>query len=267
MIDATEHCFVVPAHGASQHLDECLRALARQTIATRTLIATSTPNEHIHAVARRHGIPVHLNPEPGGGIGADWNFAIGQATTPWVTLAHQDDIYLPNFAERILWALSRHRDASLVFTQYDELERARIRPASSLIRIKKLLLELGFLGGSRASTVFFKTNTLRFGCAIPCPAVTLKANGLRFRTDLKVDLDWAAWLQMARAPGAFIYIRERLMQHRVHPDSETSSAISAGVRFAEDEAMLHSLWPAIIARAILASYRTAYRSNEVSTRL
>jgi hypothetical protein len=107
---------------------------------------------------------------------------------------------------------------------------------------------------------------LRFGCAIPCPAVTLNtATGLRFRTDLKVDLDWAAWLDLARKPGAFVYIREQLMQHRVHADSETSAAIGAGRRLAEDEALLRSLWPGPIARAIVASYRIAYRSNQVPT--
>lgn len=267
MIAASDHCFIVPAYGTSAHLDECLRALGAQNTATRILIATSTPNNHIHDVARRHGIPVHINPEPGGGIGADWNFALAQAPTTWATLAHQDDIYLPGFTEGVLQALSTHRDTSLVFTGYAEIEGDRIRPASTLLRIKKLLLELGFLGGSRAASRFLKRNTLRFGCAIPCPSVTVRAKGIRFPTDLKVDLDWAAWLQLAGEPGAFIYIRERLMHHRVHPDSETSSAISAGIRLAEDDAMLRSLWPGSIARLILASYRIAYRSNEVSTKL
>ncbi|MGV8931084.1 MAG: glycosyltransferase family 2 protein [Luteimonas sp.] len=263
MLDPTMHCFVVPAYGESIHLAECLRSLAAQSTETRSLITTSTPNRHIANLAQQYGIPVHVNPQRGGGIGADWNFAIAQARSGWVTLAHQDDIYLPDFTNQVLRALSRNPDAVLAFSRYDEVEENSPRPASTLLLIKKLLLELGFLGRSRASSRFFKTNVLRFGCAIPCPAVTVRSGCVRFSTTLKVDLDWAAWLELARNPGAFVYIRRSLMQHRVHSESETSAAIATGTRLAEDEALLKSLWPAFIARAILASYRIAYRSNQV----
>jgi hypothetical protein len=263
VIDPSEHCFVVPAYGESAHLESCLQSLAAQTTRTQVTVATSTPNRHIEALAQRYGYPIHVNPYRGG-IGADWNFALDIAPAPWVTLAHQDDVYLPHFAECTLAGLGRRRDAVLAFCGYGEMEGLAPRPVSTLIRIKQALLELGFLGTSHAATTFFKTNALRFGCAIPCPAVTLSAaSGLRFRTDLKVDLDWAAWLELARKPGAFIYIRERLMMHRVHSHSETSSAISNGDRLAEDEALLRSLWPGVVASAIVASYRIAYRSNQV----
>lgn len=264
MIDPADHCFVVPAYGESPHLPDCLASLAAQTTRTRTLIATSTPNQHIRQIAEDHGVQVHINPQRGG-IGSDWNFALQAATAPWVTLAHQDDLYLPDFARLTLDALARHPAAVLAFTGYDEIEGGRVRPTSTLIRIKQALLELGFVGGSRASTRLFKTNALRFGCAISCPSVTVnrQTTGLRFRTDLKVDLDWAAWLELARKPGDFVYVRGALMQHRLHAQSETSAAIDDGHRLAEDEFLLRSLWPESIARAITASYRIAYRSNKV----
>lgn len=264
VITPAEHCFVIPAYGESIHLEACLQSLDTQTIRTRTLIATSTPNRHIDSLAQRYNVPVRVNPSQGG-IGSDWNFALAAAEARWVTLAHQDDIYLPNFARHTLAGLSRHADAVLAFSGYGEIEGARERPTSTLVRIKQLLLELGFLGTSRASTRFFKTNSLRFGCAIACPAVTIDTTTrLRFRTDLEVDLDWAAWLDLARNPGVFVYIREQLMLHRVHPDSETSNAISSGKRTAEDTAILRSLWPGFIADAIIASYKIAYRSNKVN---
>lgn len=229
------------------------------------MIATSTPNRHIDDLAKRYDLPVWINPAHGG-IGSDWNFALEAAPTPWVTLAHQDDVYLPDFAYKTLAGLSRHTSAVLAFSRYGEIEGARIRPHSSLIRIKNMLLELGFLGTGHASTRFFKTNALRFGCAIACPAVTLnQSSGLRFRTDLQVDLDWAAWLQLAGGPGTFVYIREQLMLHRVHSGSETSNAINSGRRAAEDAVVLKSLWPDFIANTIIASYDLAYRSNKVST--
>ncbi|MGN7726614.1 glycosyltransferase family A protein [Luteimonas sp. 22616] len=262
MFDPANHCFVVPAYGESPHLAECLDSLAAQSTKSRVLVTTSTPNRHITDLARRHGIHVHVNLQQGGGIGADWNFALAQAHGEWVTLAHQDDIYYPDFGSEVRLALSRNPDAVLAFSGYGEIEGSSPRPASLLLLIKKFLLELGFLGRSRTASRFSKINALRFGCAIPCPAVTMKSDSFRFDTELKVDLDWAAWLELARTPGAFVYIRQSLMQHRVHPESETSTAISTGVRLAEDEAILKSLWPSFIARAILASYRIAYRSND-----
>ncbi len=257
---------MVPAYGESPHLSACLESLAAQTVKTAILIATSTPNDHIRRVADQHGVAVRINPHRGG-IGSDWNFALQSATAPWVTLAHQDDLYLPQFASRTLQALAQYPAAVLAFTGYEEIQANRVRPVSTLIRIKLALLELGFVGGSRASTRFFKTNALRFGCAIACPAVTVNrdATGLRFRTDLKVDLDWAAWLELARKPGDFVHVRGALMQHRIHAESETSAGIGAGHRLAEDELLLRSLWPDPIARAITATYRIAYRSNEVPT--
>lgn len=258
-----DHCFAVPAYGESPHLQACLQSLDRQTTKTRVVVATSTPNHHIRELAQRYRVPVHVNPQSGG-IGSDWNFAMQVADAPWVTLAHQDDTYLPEFAGRTLEALSRRPDAVLAFSGYGEIENERLRPTSTLLRIKQALLELGFLGTSHASSRFSKTNALRFGCAIPCPSVTLNTtSGLRFCTDLKVDLDWAAWLDLARKPGTFVYLRECLMLHRVHADSETSAAIDAGDRLAEDETLLKTLWPDVIARAIVASYRFAYQSNRV----
>lgn len=256
------HSFVVPAYGESPHLEACLRSLAAQERPTSIIVATPTPSPRIEALAAAYGAELRVN-ERGGGIGIDWNFALSCASTRWVTIAHQDDVYLPRFTAATLDAAERHPDASLVFTGYAERTVDGIRVDTTLLRIKRALLELGFLGGSRAGTRFFKTNTLRFGCAIPCPAVTIDQarNRLRFREDLRIDLDWAAWLELARRPGAFVYVREVLMEHRVHADSETTAGIAGGARAAEDRALLRMMWPGPVADAIAATYGIAYRSN------
>ena len=265
MNTSSGHCFVVPAYGESPHLEACLRSLMKQSTRSPTVVCTSTPNIHIARIAERWGIPVLTNPVSGG-IGSDWNFALESAPARWVTLAHQDDVYLPGFAERTVEALARHPDASLAFTGYREIEGIQQRSYSPLLRIKRLLLELAFVGSEHASSRFFKTNALRFGCAIPCPSVTLdRENGLRFDADLKVDLDWDAWLRLAETPGSFVYLREPLMHHRVHPGSETTSAIEAGYRQREDAMMFRRVWPAPVANIFAFAYRASYGSNRTST--
>lgn len=265
MITPPGHCFIVPAYGESPHLESCLRSLAAQTSRSPVVVTTPTPNAHIVRLATRYRAAVVENPVSKG-IGSDWNFALESAPARWVTLAHQDDIYLPCFAERTLRALIRHPDASLVFTDYREFEGTRQRPVSSLLRIKRLLLELAFLGSDHASSQFFKTNSLRFGCAIPCPSATVdRESGLRFDTGLKVDLDWDAWLRLAQRPGTFVYLREPLMQHRVHQGSETTSAIETGCRKSEDAMMFRRIWPRPIADMLASAYRASYRSNRTAT--
>lgn len=257
-----DHCFVIPAYGDSPHLEACLQSLAAQQHPSRVVIATPTPSAHIAGLAEKYGAELRVNPA-GGGIGIDWNFALDHAVAPWVTIAHQDDLYLPGFVARTMQAVAANPDATLAFTGYEEQVGDAVRGDTTLLRIKRALLEGGFMGGSRAASRFAKTNVLRFGCAIACPSVSLNLarTGLRFREDLRIDLDWAAWLELARAPGAFLYIRETLMLHRVHPDSETTAGIAGGVRAAEDRMMLRKMWPAPIANLIAGTYGIAYRSN------
>jgi glycosyltransferase involved in cell wall biosynthesis len=259
----TRHGFVVPAYGESPHLRECLDSLARQTQRSTVVIATSTPHEGLAAIADEFGarLAVHA---PNAGIGSDWNFALAQARTPWVTLAHQDDVYLPTFTERSLALADTRPDLALVLTGYGELLGTDTRTTTPMLLVKRALLELGFLGRGAVSNPGAKLRLLRFGCPIPCPSVTLNMallDGLRFREDLKVNLDWEAWMRLARADGAFAYAREPLMLHRIHATSETSAAIRQGVRAVEDRMMFDALWPRPIARLLARAYTLSYETG------
>lgn len=257
------HTFVVPAWGQSPHLRECLRSLRGQTLPSRIVIASSTPYEGLDALAAEFDarLVVHAS---NAGIGRDWNFALAQADTSWVTLAHQDDVYLPTFTERTLALAEAHPDARLVLTGYGELLPRAARTLTPMLLVKRLLLELGFLGRGAVSRRGAKLRLLRFGCPIPCPSVTLNLAAigeLRFREDLRVNLDWEAWLRLANAQGAFGYVRGCLMLHRIHATSETSAGIREGVRAAEDRMMFEALWPRPIARLLARAYTLSYETG------
>lgn len=263
MGDTTQHTFVVPAYGRSPHLASCLASLQAQTRPSPIVVATPTPYDGLADLVAGFGAELVVNRGGGGGIGRDWNFAIDQARSPWVTVAHQDDIYLPAFAETTMALAAGIPDCSLVLTGYEELLGDSSRADTPMLWIKKMLLELGFLGRRSVSSTGAKKRALRFGCPIPCPSVTLRvdAAGLRFREDLKVNLDWEAWLQMAAAPGAFAYSRQRLLKHRIHADSETSAGIRGGVRAKEDLMMFESLWPRPVARLLARGYAFSYAAG------
>ena len=265
MTDAALHTFVVPTYGESPHLRDCLVSLRSQTILSPIIVTTSTPWAGLEALASDFDARVATH-APNVGIGRDWNFALEQTATPWVTIAHQDDVYLPAFVERTMAMAARNPDAVLVTTGYAELTglQGRQRNLSAMLVIKRVLMELGFLGRQSVSSIGAKRLPLRFGCAIPCPSVSLRMDriGLRFREDLKVDLDWDAWLRLAEKPGAFAYDRRVLMLHRIHGDSETSAGVRAGIRASEDRMMFEVLWPTPIARLLAKAYALSYEAGE-----
>jgi glycosyltransferase involved in cell wall biosynthesis len=256
------HAFVVPAYGESPWLADCLRSLRAQTVGSRIVVASSTPHERLGEVVEACGAQLALH-APNRGIGNDWNYALEQADADWVTLAHQDDLYLPTFTERTLAAC--RGDTRLVFTGYRECDATgRTRRASPMLGVKRALLELGFLGRATMASAPGKLRALRFGCPIACPAVTLNRRRLhrfRFREDLRVNLDWEAWVRLARLPGTFGYVRAPLMLHRIHAVSETSAAIRDGVRAAEDLEMFESLWPRPVARLLGRAYTLSYEAG------
>lgn len=259
----TDHSFVIPAYGCSPHLGDCLQSLTSQTRAgSEIVISTSTPNDALFRIADQYGVPVREH-GPNAGIGRDWNAALDFASRRWVTIAHQDDIYLPDFVARTLEAVEAASDAVLVMTGYSELTDGAIRPISPMLRIKAMLLELGYLGRTHVSGTSAKLRLFRFGCPVACPSVTLgpPVSNLRFREDLKVDLDWEAWIRAARMPGAFCYVRKSMMLHRIHGASETSAGVRDGVRAREDAEMFRSLWPAPVAGVLARAYAMSYEEG------
>ena len=257
-----KHAFVIPAYGQSPHLGDCLASLSAQTASTFVVIATSTPSPWLQAQADAAGLTLHVHGPPSG-LAHDWNMALSAAPqdATWVTIAHQDDLYDPRFVERTLETVAAVGDALLAFTDYREVTAAGVRATTPLMAVKRVLLELGFLGRASVRSGARK-RSLWFGTPIPCPSVTVRRDlGAIFDTSYGVSLDWAAWLDLCDRGGSFVWVREVLMTHRIHGDSETTQAIAAGKRMREDERLLRRLWPGWIARMIVRSYRFAYASN------
>ncbi len=257
------HSFLVPAYRESPYLRDCLKSLVSQTRPSPILISTSTPFFGLENLALEYGAKLHVH-TPNRGIAHDWNEGLQNVSTDWVTIAHQDDIYLPSYAEKVMEAVASTKNPTLIFTDYAEiLGCGEIRRETTLLKIKQALLHIGFFGRRKIGDRWSKLNTVRFGSPIPCPAVTLKMNATQYEFEncFRLNMDWAAWIKRANEPGEFIWIREELMHHRIHAKSETSGGIIEGYRRDEDLAILSRLWPRPIALLIASTYKVAYRSN------
>lgn len=258
------HAFVIPAYGESPYLADCIASLLAQRSGSDVLISTSTPNAVVDRVARNFGIRVHVH-DQGGSIARDWNAALAASDSPRITLAHQDDRYLPSYAEAILDALDRSDGAAMAFCDYQEIgpdgtPLARTRYA----RIKDALVRF-----AKHVDPAFKGNASRMlllglGNPIACAAVTLDrkiAPGFRFEHGWDTNLDWLAWLELVHAHGAQ-HVPSRLLQRRVHPGSETNECIRSGARMDEDRRIFLSLWPVPFASMLARLYRLSYGAHQ-----
>ena len=119
---------------------------------------------------------------------------------------------------------------------------------------------MAFWGAPAITSSWRKRLLLSFGDPIPCPSVMINRAAMpdfRFPDGWRTALDWVAWLDVAQRPGAFVYVREPLVEWRVHPSSATHA--DAGARAAEDRRVLERLWPSPIAAVIDRAYAAGRR--------
>lgn len=200
-------------------------------------------------------------------IADDWNYALSQSETSLVTLAHQDDLYHPLYGQQMRQLAEIHPDALILFTNNDLLiEGQRVRRTINLTIQRTLLWPFRFRRGIRSR--FVRRMTLSFGNPICCPSVTYSIRnlnrlpgGFSFDTTFPNNLDWEAWIRLARQKGSFAYSPDILMTHRFHRDSETSSSLAGNRRQQDDRRIFRLLWPKPIAAVIAGLYALAYQSK------
>lgn len=261
------HSFVVCAYQESEFLEECVHSLVNQTVKSRILMVTSTPNEHIRGVADKYHIPLWINSGEGG-IAQDWNFALSQSRTKYVTIAHQDDTYEPQYAGRIIRALQKQKKPLIAFSDYGELRNGRKEDKGHLVQIKRLML-LPMRIEAFTRSVFVRRRVLGLGNAICCPSVTYCMDNLAkpvFRIGLKSNLDWETWERLSREKGAFVYVSQVLMHHRIHEESTTSQLIHENKRGNEDYEMFLKFWPERIACFLTKVYSGSEKYNDVENK-
>ncbi len=262
MKEFKNHTFIICAYKESKYLEECVKSLLNQKVKSNIIMTTSTPNQYIKAVSDKYQITLYIN-NGEKGIGQDWNFGISNANTDYVTIAHQDDIYKPDYLEEIVKQLEKNNNFVIAFTDYREIKNGKEIPLTSNLRIKKILL---FPLRVFKKSKFIRRRALSLGSSICCPSVTInkKITGENpYKTELKCDLDWDTWDKMCEYNENFLYIPKELMQHRIHEESETSNLIQNNTRLEEDLLMLKRYWPNPVAKFIMKFYGNAIKTNKI----
>ena len=257
------HTFVILAYQESPHLESCIKSVLNQNHPSQVIIATTTPNQYIQSLASKYKLDIIVGKHTN--IGGDFDFAIRAGATKLITVAHQDDIYSKNYSTEIIQSYHKHQNSSIIFTDYYELRGNRKVYTNVNLKIKRLLL-LPIRFKKSLKSRHAKRSILKFGNPICCPAVTFVINNCPkniFKAHFQCNCDWHAWEKLSKHSGAFTFIPQPLMGHRISKSSTTTSIINQGIRTREDYEIFCRFWPKPIAKFLTKFYQNSEKSNEL----
>lgn len=263
-----DHTFVICAYKESRYLEECIESLEAQVLKTNIIIETSTPCAYIMDIAKKHNVEVYVN-DGEGGITQDWNYGLAQINTKYATIAHQDDIYEPDYLKKIYARISeieeKNENVIIAFSDYFEIRNGEKVVDNKILKIKTMMLS-PLNSKRRQGKVFWRRRVLSLGDPICCPAVTFNLDAIEkpvFHNYFRSCEDWEAWEKLSKKKGYFAFVPERLMGHRIHEESTTTEIIQDNGRVRENYEMYLKFWPKPIAKLINYFYTDAEKSNEI----
>lgn len=262
-----KHCFSISAYKESPYLESCIKSLMAQTVKTKIIMCTSTPNRHISSLAEKYNIKLYVR-NGKSDIRSNWNYAYNMADSEYVTVVHQDDIYSKRYAEGFLKCLSKYEKTdmgkkmpvSIFFSDYLPIKDGKIGDKDINCRLRRLLrlpLKNVHLAGNRIVKKFI----LSLGNSISCPSVAYNKKVLGnsiFTSDLQFNIDWDTFLKLGAINGVFLYCDYPLIGYRIHENAISKEFIESSKRYDEDLLMFKKIWHERIAKFIMRFYVKAY---------
>lgn len=259
------HTFSICAYKESPYLEECILSILNQTVKSDVVICTSTPNATIKRLAQQYSIPLFIRSGISN-IKDDWSFAFNCATTNFVTIAHQDDTYHPDYVKELYKNISQYplEEILIFLTDYLPLKNNHKTKRDINSTLRKLLrtpLKIKFL----ANKIWCKKMILSLGNSICCPSVTYNKYILQqspFTSQYQFNIDWDTFLSLANQKGYFVYSSKVLTYYRIHDGATSKQFITDNRRIVEDTSMFQKFWPDWIVKIIMFFYKYAYHTYD-----
>lgn len=253
---------VICAYKESPYLEECIISLLNQNVKCSVSISTSTPNEGIKKLAKKYKLPLHIN-KHSNGYYDDFLFAYYTTKTKFVTLCHQDDIYLPNFTSEVIKKIKSIKKPIIIFSNYYDLKKSTTVKNSNLLLIKRILnFPLRFKTLQKSKII--RTRVLSLGNSICSPTVTFNKDFVTepvLKCPFPTSHDWYTWINLAKITGSFVYISKPLLLRRINELSETTTVIANNTKKKSDYEIFKMLWPEWIAKRIARIYCKSELNN------
>ena len=254
------HTFVISAWKESPYIEETLKSLLAQEYPSEVIVATSSPCDFLRNLCAKYQVKYVVNPDAYMAESQiNWSFAYAQARTKYVTLAHQDDIYLPGYSREMVAAAERHPDVLMAFSRCANWKDGRRSDFHPLLLVKDLLL-LPYYFKHAIYSRKMRLLCLSFGNPVCCPTIMMNKEligAFSYDPEIPVNFDWDACLRLSRREGAFLFRPRVLMLRRVHSASGTTITYGDGRRQKDDLAFFRRFWPRPVAAVLARIYGLA----------
>lgn len=248
-----KHIFAISAYGESPYLEECIKSLKRQTSDSEVILCTSTPSVFLEKTAEKYGIPYYVR-QGVSGLKDDWNFCIETAaglSADLVTVAHQDDVYLPGYGSAVLE--NAKEDTLLLFTAANNIDAMSEEVSGKAEKVKRLLRGVRKVRRGTSG----KKRLIAYGNSVPCPACTYNIAKVKlplFRSEKRFVIDWETLYELSKMKGSFVYIDRPLVSIRLHSGSETQKTMGENLRAEEEMYMFRKMHSAPAAALLMKFY-------------
>jgi GT2 family glycosyltransferase len=257
--------FAVPCRDAGPHLRPLLESLLAQTRQDFDLLlvddaSTDGSAELARSIAGAR-VRVVRNERP---LGLAGNFArcVELTATPFVCLAHQDDVYEPGYLEALFDALQARPDAAFAHCPARAIDADGRVVDSAAERHKVRRCARAANADRRALyALLFRGN---FVC---CPSVLFRTDALRaaggFDARWHYALDWELWFRLLRASHSFATVTRPLLRYRRHDAAASRARTRDLSRFREEVEVLAQARELGVAAGLLdaGARSTAVRNN------
>lgn len=179
------------------------------------------------------------------GLSGNWNFAVREARSRWVSVLHQDDMLHPDYTQIIAQLIEAYPRASAVFSHAQIIDENG-QPGSTLAdQIKARLLKK--IDGARYTLTGDEGSaTLLRGNFIFCPAVCFNREMLGscgFDERWKMVPDLALYLHLLFKGHTLAGSKKVGMLYRRHQAQATAKYQATGLRFEEEFALYRQMLP------------------------
>jgi len=210
---AFSHTFIIPSHNQARYLPGAIDSVLNQIEPiSRILISEDYSTDESPAIvadyAARHPDRISVTrPPTHEGMFPNWNWAISQATTDWISVVASDDQALPSFSAEVRRAAERYPRAVLIGGDWDIIDgEDRLIKRGEILSLPERLAPpetfYKHLVGTRvhpAAHAFRKSAWQAVG---------------GFPAEVKLVGDWAFWLLLT-PEGEFIHLRKALARYRI----------------------------------------------------
>lgn len=235
---------MVPIYNGKRFLERTLRSLLEQTAPADKIICiddcSTDGSRSVIADLANPAITLIEN-ETRLGLARNWNRALELAADyDFLTIAHQDDLYEPDYLRLVTDALQSHPSAFIAHTRalvIDE-EDEPLRLASARYKEKFWPSGQGIVERPPEEELAILVR----GDYIFCPSVTFRSAALeaigQFDERFEFVPDWDFWLRGLLAGFTIVGVKQTLIRYRSHQGSATAAAELTFRRYQEEYAIV-----------------------------